>query len=162
MHSIPININSMLFGGLTDIVSAMVSMLVSVVGATATLDCLGALYTAYKRACMRLDDEKWLLENCKDPIFFSKMRAHTTVCGEVETNARIGAFWSALKEVTDVARVTWQPYIVGFAVAIILLLPVCWICAARVCSKCSNVMRKGRREWGECIPIHSDFKPAHR
>ncbi len=88
------------------------------------------------------------------------MRAHTTVCSEVETNARIGAFWSALKEVTDVARVTWQPYIVGFAVAIILLLPVCWICAVRVSYRCS--MRKGRREWGECIPIHSDFKPAHR
>jgi len=70
----------MLFGGLTDIVSAMVSMLVSVVGATATLDCLGALYTAYKRACMRLDDEKWLLENCKDPIC-GKGNLATLYCG---------------------------------------------------------------------------------
>ena len=124
------------FGGGTfkDIVSAIVSLLVSVVSAAASLDCLGALYTAYKRAGMRLDDEKWLLENCKDPTFFSKMRAHTTVCSEVETNARIGAFWTALREVTDVARVTWQPYIVGFAAAIIVLLPVCWICAARVSS----------------------------
>ncbi len=147
-------------GALSDIISATVSMLVSVVSAAAGLDCLGALYTAYKRACMRLDDEKWLLENCRDPTFFSKMRAHPAVCSEVETNARIGAFWSALKEVTDVIRITWQPYIVGFSAAIVLLLPVCWICASRVSSKCSTVIRNRRREWGECIPIHSDFKPV--
>ncbi len=128
-------------------------MLVMVVSGGVSLDCLGCLYTAYKRACMRLDDERWLLENCKDPVFFSKMRAHTKVCSEVETNARIGAFWTALREVTDVVLVTWQPYIVGFAAAIIVLLPVCWICVARVSSRCSMVM-KGRREWRE-IPLHS-------
>lgn len=151
-------------GTLTDIISAVISMLVSVVSAAAGLDCLGALYTAYKRACMKLDDEKWLLENCRDPTFYSKMRAHPTVCSEVETNARIGAFWSALREVTDVAKVTWQPYIVGFAAAIIVLLPVCWVCAARVSSKCSVVMRRRRElsRWGECIPIHDDFKPICR
>lgn len=136
-------------------------MLVSVVSAAAGLDCLGALYTAYKRACMRLDDEKWLLENCRDPTFYSKMRAHPSVCSDVETNARIGAFWTALREVTDVARLNWQPYIVGFAAAIIILLPVCWVCATRVSSRC---VPRRRREWGECIPminhIHDDFKPV--
>ena len=55
-------------GTITDIISTTVSMLVSVVSAAAGLDCLGALYTAYKRACMRLDDERWLLENCKDRL----------------------------------------------------------------------------------------------
>lgn len=148
-------------GTFTDVVGAIVSMLVSVVSAAAGLDCLGALYTAYKRACMRLDDEKWLLENCKDPTFYSKMRAHPTVCSDVETNARIGAFWTALREVTDVARVAWQPYIVGFAAAVIILLPVCWLCAARVSSRC---VTRRRREWGECIPminhIHDDFRPV--
>ena len=148
-------------GTFMDIVGAVVSMLVSVVSTAAGLDCLGALYTAYKRACMKLDDEKWLLENCRDPTFYSKMRAHPMVCSEVETNARIGAFWTALREVTDVARVTWQPYIVGFAAAVIVLLPVCWVCAARVSSKCSVVMRR-RREWGECIPIHDDFRSVCR
>lgn len=147
-------------GTIADIIRSVFSMLVSVVSAAAGLDCLGALFTAYKRACMRLDDEKWLLENCKDPMFFSKMRAHTTVCNEVETNARIGAFWTALKEVTDVARVTWQPYIVGFATALIVLLPVFWICAARATSRCSGAIR--RRGWGDCIPLHSDFKPVRR
>ena len=148
-------------GTFTDIVGGIFSMLVSVVGAAAGLDCLGALYTAYKRACMRLDDEKWLLENCRDPTFYSKMRAHPTVCSDVETNARIGAFWTALREVTNVARLNWQPYIVGFAAAIIILLPVCWVCAARVSSRC---VPRRRREWGECIPmvnhIHEDFRPV--
>jgi hypothetical protein len=153
----------MLFDGgtFTDVVSGIVSMLVSVISAAAGLDCLGALYTAYKRACMRLDDEKWLLENCRDPTFYSKMRAHPTVCSDVETNARIGAFWTALREVTDVARLNWQPYVVGFAAAIIILLPVCWVCAARVSSRC---VPRRRREWGECIPmvnnIHDDFRPV--
>jgi hypothetical protein len=151
-----------MFGGGTfmDVVSTIISMLVSIVGAAAGLDGLGALYTAYKRACMRLDDEKWLLENCKDPVFFANMRAHPNVCSDVETNARIGAFWTALREVTDIVRVAWQPYIVGFAAAIVVLLPLCWICAARVSSKCTMAMRNRRREWGECIPIHSDFRPA--
>jgi hypothetical protein len=139
------------------IVSGTASMLVSVVGAAAGLDCLGSLYTAYKRACMRLDEEKWLLENCRDPTFYSKMRSHPRVCSEVETNARIGAFWTALREVTDVARVAWQPYIVGFAAAAVVLLPIFWVCASRVSSK---VVLRRRREWGECIPIHDDFRPV--
>ena len=149
-------------GTFADVVGAIFSMFVSVVSAAAGLDCLSALYTAYKRACIRLEDEKWLFDNCKDPTFYSNMKAHTAVCSEVETNARIGAFWTALREVTSVVRVTWQPYIVGFAAAIVVLLPVCWICAARVSSKCSMVMRNRRRDWGECIPIHSDFKPVKR
>jgi hypothetical protein len=149
-------------GTFASVVSAVMSMLVSVVGAAAGLDCLGALYTAYKRACMRLDDERWLLDNCRDPTFYSKMRAHTAVCSEVETNARIGAFWSALKEVTDVARVAWQPYVAGVAAAAVVLLPVCWVCASRMSSRCSVVMRRRREGWGECIPIHDDFKPVCR
>ena len=94
---------------LMDGVGTLVSFLFSIVGAGLGLDGLSALYTAYKRACMRLDDERWLLENCREPLFFSKMRAHTTVCSEVEANARVGAFWTALREVTDAFKITWQP-----------------------------------------------------
>jgi hypothetical protein len=153
----------LLFGSGTviDTIGALFSLLVSIFGAGLSLDCLGALYSAYRRAAMRLEDERWLLENCRDPVFFTKMKAHPTVCNEVETNARIGAFWTALKEVTDGARVTWQPYVVGFAVAILVLLPLCWMCAARVSSRC-GVVRRRRREWGECIPVHEDFAPMCR
>jgi hypothetical protein len=137
---------------ITEVLGTCVTVLLGFVG----VDCLGALYAAYKRACMRLDNERWLRDNCRDPTFYSNMRAHTDVCSEVETNARIGAFWTALREVTDVAKVTWQPYVVGFALAIVALLPVCWVCAARATARCAP----RRREWGECIPIHSDFKPV--
>jgi hypothetical protein len=143
-------------GTLLDTLGAAFSLLVSVVGAGAALDCLTTLYSAYKRASMRLEDEKWLLDNCKEPTFFSKMRSHPAVCSEVEANARIGALWTALKEVTDVARVAWQPYIVGFAAALLLILPVCWLCAARASS--GVVLRRRRREWGECIPMHSEYR----
>ena len=147
-------------GSFIDTIGTVFSVIVSVVGAGVSLDCLGALYSAYRRVSMNLENEKWLLDNCKDPVFFSNMKAHTTVCNAVETNARIGAFWAALKEVTDGARVTWQPYIVGFAAAILILLPVVWMCAARVSSSCSVALRRRRREWGECIPaIHDDFRP---
>ena len=149
------------FGGGTilDTIGTAFSLLVSLVGAGLGLDCLGALYAAYRRASMRLEADNWLLDNCKDPVFYSRLKAHPSVCSEVETNARIGAFWTALKEVTDVARVTWQPYLLGFGMASLLLIPVCWMCVSRVSSKCS-VMRR-RREWGECIPIHDDFKPSN-
>ena len=111
------------------IVAQVISALASIVGASVGMDCLGVLYGAYKRAAMRLDDEKWLRENCRDPVFFSKMRAHTKVCSEVEANARVGAFWTALHEVTDVMRVTWQPWAMGWAGLVMALLFVVWICS---------------------------------
>ena len=75
-----------------DAVGLLCSVLCFQAGAALGLDGLGA-YAAYARALMRLDDEAWLLQNCRDPLFFSKMRAHTTVCSDVEANARVGAFW---------------------------------------------------------------------
>ena len=111
--------------------SAVISLLVGFTGAGLGLDCLGELYAAYRRAALRLEDERWLLDNCKDPVFFSKMRAHPTVCNQVEANARIGAFWAALKEVTDTARAASQPYVLGGLAAGALLLPLLWLCAPR-------------------------------
>jgi hypothetical protein len=125
-------------------VSSVLSLMVTVAAAAFGLDSFGALYSAYRRATLRLEDEQWLLQNCKDPVFFSKMKAHPDVCSAVETNARIGAFWAALKEVTDGVRVTWQPYIAAGAVVGLVLFPVCWMmcCATRI-----------RRR--QCIPMHS-------
>jgi hypothetical protein len=125
--------------GFADVMTIFISMLVSVVSAAAFFDYLGAFCTAYRRASVRLDNERWLLENCKDRTFFSKMQAHTTVCTEVETNARIGAFWAALREVTDL-KVVWQPYIVGCVIVILVI----------VCCSCAYPMAKRRGE----IPIH--------
>ena len=94
---------------ITDITQILVTFLVSVVGTGASLDWLSYLYASYRKALIRLEDEKWLHENCKDPLFFSKMRAHTSVCNEVEANFRVGAAWAAVREATDVFKLSWQP-----------------------------------------------------
>ena len=99
------------------------------------LDAFSTLYTAYNRACMRLEDETWLRNNCRDPVFFSKMRAHTTVCADVEANARIGAFWAALREVSDATKAHLQPSVAPVMITFILMLilvPLCCLCAQRV------------------------------
>jgi hypothetical protein len=117
--------------GLFDTVSAVLFLMVGVAAATLGLDCLGELCSAYRRAALRLEEEHWLLDNCRDPLFFSKMRAHPTVCNQVETNARIWAYWAALKEVTDTARAASQPYVLGGLAAGALLIPLLWLCAPR-------------------------------
>ncbi len=117
------------------------SALASIVGASMGMDFLGVLYKAYKKAVMKLDDEKWLRENCRDPVFFDKMRAHTSVCSEVEANARVGAFWAALHEVTDVIRIAWQPWAVGWVCCFVVLMPLFWACTCR----------SGRRHASRCL-----------
>jgi len=112
------------------------ALLLFILGGIAALDAAGAFYAAYQRASMRLDDELWLLNNCRDPVFFSKMRAHTSVCDTVEANARVGAVWSALRDVSSDLR-AWlraslQPWILAgcFCCAILALLALPLCCAA--------------------------------
>lgn len=131
--------------GILSLVSVLVSILVSSLAAMVGMDGAGAFYTAYRCACLRLDDERWLLGQCSDPVFYSKMRAHSNVCGEVEANARVGAFWMALREATDAFKITWQPGLVGGAVGLVLLLPICWVCAARAAARLAHP---------EIIPLH--------
>ena len=130
-----------------DAAGSLCSVLCSLAGAALGLDGLGALYAAYARALMRLDDEAWLLQNCRDPLFFSKMRAHTTVCSDVEANARVGAFWAALREVKQGFRISWEPWLGGAFLALVVALPVCWVCAARASGRLS------RHRW-ETLPRH--------
>lgn len=41
-------------------------------------------------------DEKWLLEKCTEPEFYSNMRQHTDLCTEVSNNARTNLLLRAL------------------------------------------------------------------
>ena len=119
----------------------VITLVTVLMGAAVTLDALAAFHAAYQRASLRLEDERWLLDNCKDPIFFSKMRAHTNVCEEVEANARVGVGWAALREVSDRLRGALrsllspilQPWLVMAcccAAGVLLLVPLCcaWQC----------------------------------
>ena len=113
--------------GLAEAALAMMPVVAGVAFALAGLDGVSAFHTAYRRACLRLEDERWLLNQCRDPVFFSKMRAYTNVCSEVETKARVGAFWIALRDSSEGFKMAWGP---GLALTAALLLPVCWVCVA--------------------------------
>ena len=91
---------------ISDLFSSCLSVLLSMVGAVLGVDGFSALYVAYIQACIRLADEQWLLQNCRDPVFFSKMRSHPAVCSQVEANARVGTLWTALRETTDGYKVS--------------------------------------------------------
>lgn len=144
-------VNSLLhaIAGGTGIPGVFASMGISAVFIGMGLDALSALYTAYNRACMRLEDETWLRNNCKDPVFFSKMRAHTTVCSDVEANARVGAFWTAMREVSDGTRAYVEPVMIYLAVislAMGLLVPMCCLCVQRMGFAHTRRLR--------CLPVH--------
>ena len=128
--------------GLVEAALAMLPVAAAVAAAFVGLDSASAFHTAYRRACLRLDDERWLLNQCRDPVFFSKMRAYTNVCSSVETNARVGAFWIALRDSSEGFKTAWQP---GLALAGALLLPVCWVCVAKAAARFVR---------SECIPLH--------
>lgn len=99
------------------------------------LDALSALYTAYNRACIRLEDESWLRNNCRDPVFFSKMRTHSTICSDVEANARLGAFWAAMREVSDNTRAFLHPLAIHATVVVVVsvfFIPLCCLCTQRL------------------------------
>ena len=114
------------------------------------------LYAAYALALMWLDDEAWLLQNCRDQLFFSKMCAHTMVCSDVEANARVGSFWAVLLEVTQGFRISREQWLGGAFLAFVVALPVCWVCAVRASGRLS------RHRW-ETLPGTSrcarSFKP---
>jgi len=133
---------------LLDASMAVLSALMAMVGAGVGLDGAGALLGAYTRACMRLDDERELLDKCREPAFFRMMSAYPMVCSDVEANARVGALWIALREVTDAFRVVWQPWLSAGVIAACLMLPVCWVCLARMS------VRVARYRRGHLIPRH--------
>ena len=96
------------------------------------LDALSAFYSAYQRAVMRLDDERWLLSNCRDPVFFSKMRAHTNVCIDVEAHARVGPWLFALMELSDAVHANLQPWMSCSVYTCIVVLAV-FLCLCVAC-----------------------------
>ena len=49
-------------------------------------------------------DEAWLLQQCQDPDFYSKMRLHTDLCIQVQRNAERSPVIVALKAVANTAH----------------------------------------------------------
>jgi len=65
------------------------------------IDRLCLFHQTYQAMAAKLETEHWLLTQCSDPHFFSKMHTHSDLCFQVENNARVGAFMLALREVTQ-------------------------------------------------------------
>jgi hypothetical protein len=72
-----------------------------VIAGIASLDKLCQFNELYQSMSAKLESERWLLDQCSDPHFFSKMHLHTDLCFQVENNARVGAFLLALRELTQ-------------------------------------------------------------
>lgn len=79
----------------------LVTLCVMAIAGIAGLDKLCLFHQTYQAMASRLESERWLLEQCSDPHFFSRMHTHSDLCFQVENNARVGAFMLALRELTQ-------------------------------------------------------------
>ena len=112
----------------------------------------------------RLESERWLVQQCADPHFFSKMHLHTDLCFTVSNNARIGTFMLSLQEFTrnsmglrlfdHVSEWGWIPRLAftwgaaAFILLMVLLGPACFVSGSRPFA----------RRWPDCRDSH--FKNA--
>lgn len=144
---------------LNEFMVPLTTLLCCTVGAIAGLDRLCLFHQTYESMVAKLESERWLLDQCSDPHFFSKMHQHSDLCFQVENNARVGAFMLALRQLTQsflppdalstlgsvVSRCSWP---VGAFVAACLLLAPSWL--ARTATH--------RPRWPNCADTH--FKNA--
>jgi hypothetical protein len=142
------------------------TMLLSVI----FLDQLCQFYRIFQATASKLHSERWLVEQCEDAHFFSKMHIHTDICFTVENNARIGVFMLSLQEFTRsilscdlVAKVlggwthrllfSWQAFL---GLCLFLCFAPSWIFSGVRSLKYSSCV--GQRRWPECMDGH--FKDA--
>lgn len=59
------------------------------------------LHDAYISESNKRADERWLLDRCREPEFYSNLRQHTDLCTAVEKNARSSLFLTALNSVAS-------------------------------------------------------------
>lgn len=59
------------------------------------------LHESYVAEANKRMDERWLLEKCQEPEFYSNLRQHTDLCTEVARNARSSLLLTALNKVAS-------------------------------------------------------------
>lgn len=74
-----------------------------------TLVCgrLLALHTMYNIEVMHYNQQAWLREQCKDPVFYRNITMYSNICAEVEENAAHSIFFFCL------TRVMQETYLCG-------------------------------------------------
>lgn len=66
----------------------------------ACINQLCQFHNIFQSMSVKIENERWLVSQCEDPHFFSKMHMHSDICFTVENNARIGVFMLSLREFT--------------------------------------------------------------
>ena len=61
----------------------LVSLCCMVIAGIASLDKLCLFHQTYQSVSARLESERWLLEQCSDALFFSRMHTHSDLCFQV-------------------------------------------------------------------------------
>jgi hypothetical protein len=61
----------------------LVTLCCMVIAGIASLDKLCLFHQTYQSVSARLESERWLLDQCSDPLFFSKMHTHSDLCFQV-------------------------------------------------------------------------------
>lgn len=61
----------------------LVTLVCCAVGGIAGLDRLCLFHQTYQSMVSKLESERWLLDQCSDPHFFSKMHQHSDLCFQV-------------------------------------------------------------------------------
>ena len=89
------------------------------------------LHKLYTTQSHRIGDEIWLRKQCNDPVFYSNMKSHTSICEEVENRHRIGAIWYAIEGVSnslpmgrawgEMKAISWP--ILGVTAVVLILFP---------------------------------------
>ena len=55
-------------------------------------------HSFYIHHLQSVEDEKWLRVQCDDPVFFSNLKQHVSLCAQVQENAQRNPFLVALNE----------------------------------------------------------------
>lgn len=56
------------------------------------LDRLCMFHQTYQTMVAKLESERWLLQQCSDPHFFSKMHQHSNLCFQVGLALNLACF----------------------------------------------------------------------
>ena len=135
----------------------LVTLCCFVVTGIAGLDRLCLFHQTYQAMSAKLESEHWLLQQCSDPHFFSKMHQHSDLCFQVENNARVGAFMLALRQLTQSFLI--PDVLAGLASSRLFSWPaLCCACCLLLLGPSWLVRSSRVRRWPDCLDGH--FKDA--
>jgi hypothetical protein len=106
-------------------------------------------HTFYIHHLQTVEDEKWLRMQCDDPVFFSNLKQHVSLCAQVQENAQRNALLVALTETMENSSlcgvVSCWDLVMGLQHASLntmLMLSACAILMVAVLLPCANIVTR--------------------